>query len=239
MISGFLVKKGQMTSIFTQDGKRIGVTKCIAKPLKVIQVKNIEKDGYESVQVAYGVKKHLNQAIDKKISKLKMDIKPQYFKEFKSLSDQAIEVGSEINVESVFTAGEKIDVTGISKGHGFAGVIKRHGMKKQPLLGASNRVRHMGSIGAQTPSKVVKGKKMPGHFGVITVTTSGLEVFSINPETKEIPLLKLKLVLKLLELIKKFGLKKVRVMPVMVTKLLQFLLVVELLLVQMVNKITL
>jgi large subunit ribosomal protein L3 len=59
-------------------------------------------------------------------------------------------------------------------------------MKKQPLLGASNRVRHMGSIGAQTPSKVVKGKKMPGHFGVETVTTSGLEVFSVNPETKEI-----------------------------------------------------
>lgn len=186
MISGFLVKKGQMTSVYTTDGKRVAVTKCVAKPLKVTQTKSTDKDGYEAIQVAYGAKKHLDRAIDAKMSKLKLDIKPQYFKEFKSLSDQAIEVGSEIAIESVFTAGEEIDATGISKGHGFAGVIKRHGMKKQPLLGASNRVRHMGSIGAQTPSKVVKGKKMPGHFGVETTTVSGIEIFSINPESQEI-----------------------------------------------------
>jgi len=186
MISGFLVKKGQMTSVYTPDGKRVAVTKCVARPLKVTQVKNNEKDGYEAIQVAYGAKKHLDHATDSKISKLKLDIKPQYFKEFKSISDQPIEVGSEINVESVFTAGEEINAVGVSKGHGFAGTVKRWGMKKQPLLGASNRVRHMGSIGAQTPGKVVKGKKMPGHFGVVTVTTSGLEIFSINPESQEI-----------------------------------------------------
>ncbi len=186
MISGFLVKKGQMTSVYTEDGKRIAVTKCVAQPLKVTQVKSVEKDGYQSIQVAYGAKKHLDQATESKLSKINLDIKPQSFKEFSLTSDQPVEVGSDITIESVFTAGDIIDVTGISKGHGFAGVVKRHGFKKQPLLGASNYVRHPGSIGAQTPGKVVKGKKMPGHFGVETVTVSGLQIFSINPDTKEI-----------------------------------------------------
>jgi large subunit ribosomal protein L3 len=186
MISGFLVKKGQMTSVYTEDGKRISVTKCTAQPLKVTQIKTIEKDGYQSVQVAFDSKKHIDKATSGKISKLKLDIKPRFFQEFKLTSDQIPEVGSDITIESVFNTGETIDITGVSKGHGFAGVIKRHGMRKQPLLGASNRVRHMGSIGAQTPGKVVKGKKMPGHFGVETVTISGSQIFSINPDTKEV-----------------------------------------------------
>ena len=186
MISGFLVKKGQTTSVYTDDGKRIAVTKCIAQPLKVTQIKTVEKDGYQSVQVAYGVKKNLDKATSGKMAKAALDIKPKSFKEFKLTTDQALEVGSDINIESVFNAGDIINVTGISKGHGFAGVVKRHGFKKQPLLGASNYVRHPGSIGAQTPGKVVKGKKMPGHFGVQTVTVSGLQIFSINPDTKEI-----------------------------------------------------
>ena len=186
MISGFLVKKGQMTSVYTSEGKRIAVTKCLAPSLKVTQIKTEDKDGYSSVQIAYGTKKHLDKAVASKIDKLKLDIKPQFFKEFKLTGDQVPEIGSDIAVESVLTEGEIVDITGISKGHGFAGVVKRHGFKKQPLLGASNYVRHPGSIGAQTPGKVVRGKKMPGHFGVETVTVSGLEVFSINPETKEV-----------------------------------------------------
>lgn len=186
MISGFLIKKGQMTSVYTPDGKRIAVTKCVAQPLKVTQVKTVEKDGYVSVQVAYDSKKHLDSATTAKLAKLKLDIKPRFFKEFKLTSDQIPEAGTDIAIESVFTEGEMVDITGISKGHGFAGVVKRHGFKKQPLLGASNYVRHPGSIGAQTPGKVVKGKKMPGHFGVDTVTVSGLQIFSINPDTKEI-----------------------------------------------------
>jgi large subunit ribosomal protein L3 len=186
MISGFLVKKGQMTSVYTQDGQRVAVTKCIALPLKVTQVKTVEKDGYQSVQVAFDSKKHLDKATESKISKLKLDIKPRFFQEFKLTSDQIPEVGNDITIESVFQNGEVIDVTGISKGHGFAGVVKRHGFKKQPLLGASNYVRRPGSIGAQTPGKVVKGKKMPGHFGVETTTVFALEVFSMNPETNEV-----------------------------------------------------
>lgn len=186
MISGFLVKKGQMTSIYTPEGKRFGATKCVAQPLKVTQVKTVEKDGYQSIQVAYDSKKRLNKAIAGKMAKVALDIKPRFFKELKLTSDQVPEVGSEITIESVFNIGDIIDVTGTSKGHGYAGVIKRHNFKKQPILGSSDRVRHPGSIGAQTPSKVVKGKKMPGHFGVDTVTVSSLEIFSINPETKEI-----------------------------------------------------
>ncbi len=186
MISGFLVKKGRMTSIFTPEGKRVGVTKCVALPLKITQVKTVEKDGYQSVQVAYDSKKRPNKAIEGKMTKIKLDIKPRFFKELKITSDQIPEVGSEITIESVFNTGDIVDVTGTSKGHGYAGVVKRHGFKKQPLLGASNYVRRPGSIGAQTPGKVVKGKKMPGHFGVDTVTVSRLEIFSTNPETNEI-----------------------------------------------------
>jgi len=186
MISGFLVKKGQMTSVYTPDGQRVAVTKCKALPLKVIQIKNVTKDGYNSVQIAFDSRKNLNQATAKKISNLKLDIKPRFFKEFKLTSDQIPEVGSDITIDKVFEDNDLIDVTGIAKGRGFAGVVKRHGFKKQPLLGASNYVRRPGSIGAQTPGKVVKGKKMPGHFGVETVTVSGLEIISIDSENKEI-----------------------------------------------------
>ncbi|MDD4106510.1 MAG: 50S ribosomal protein L3 [Candidatus Shapirobacteria bacterium] len=186
MISGFLVKKGLMTSVYTPDGKRIAVTKCIAKPLKVTQIKTTDKDGYQSIQVAGGSKKRINKATTGKMVKLSLDIKPSFFKEFKLVSDQIPTIGDEIAIESVFNNGDIVDITGTSKGRGFAGVVKRHGFKKQPLLGASNYVRRPGSIGAQTPGKVVKGKKMPGHFGVDTVTVSSLEIISINPETKEI-----------------------------------------------------
>lgn len=166
MISGFLVKKGRMTSVYTEDGKKIAVTKCIAQPLTVTKIRSQEKDGYQAVQISYN------------------DSKKK--KEFKLISDQTPEINSQISFDSVFAIGDKVDVTGISKGRGFAGVIKRHGFKKQPLLGASNYVRHPGSIGAQTPSKVVKGKKMPGHMGNVNKTVTGLQIFSINPENKEI-----------------------------------------------------
>ena len=187
MISGFLVKKGQMTSIFTEDGKRIAVTKCVAKPLIVTQVKNKEKDGYEAVQVAYGQRKGLDKATSTKLNKIKVEGTPKGFQEFDLVSSEQVpEVGSQISIDTVFAAGDKIDATGISKGRGFAGVIKRHGMKEQPLLGASDRVRHPGAIGAQTPAKVVRGKKLPGHMGNVNKTVENLKIVSINPENNEI-----------------------------------------------------
>ncbi len=168
MISGFIVKKGQMTSIFTQDGKRIAVTKCFALPLTVTQIKNEEKDGYSAIQT---------KTTFPKLNKIK---------EFNLITDQTPEVGSSISIDTVFAVGDNVDITGISKGRGFAGVIKRHGFKKQPILGSSDRVRHPGSIGAQTPSKVVRGKKMPGHMGNVNKTVENLKIISINPETNEI-----------------------------------------------------
>lgn len=186
MISGFLVQKGQMTSIFTEDGKRIAVTKCIAKPLIITQVKDLEKDGYQAVQVAYGQRKRLDQSTSSKLKKLKIEGTPKGFQEFFLTSDQTPEVGSGISFENIFTVGEKVDITGVSKGRGFAGVIKRHGFKKQPILGASDRIRHPGSIGAQTPGKVVRGKKMPGHMGNVNKTVENLKIIAINPENNEI-----------------------------------------------------
>lgn len=186
MISGFLVKKGQMTSIFTPDGKRIAVTKCIAKPLIVTQIKTKEKDGYQAVQVAYGQRKKLNKATSTKLGKLKIESLPKGFQEFSLTSDQLPQPGTDISIETIFTPGDNIDATGISKGRGFAGVIKRHGFKKQPILGSSDRVRHPGSIGAQTPGKVVRGKRMPGHYGNVNKTIENLKIISINPETNEI-----------------------------------------------------
>jgi len=186
MISGFLVKKCQMTSLYTPDGKRIAVTKCIAKPLTVTQIKSTQKDGYQAVQVAYGERKKLDKSTSTKLTKLKIENLPKGFQEFDLTTDQIPEIGSNISIDTVFTVGEEIDVTGISKGHGFAGVIKRHGFKKQPIRGSSDRVRHPGSIGAQTPSKVVRGKKMPGHFGNVNKTIENLKIISINSETNEI-----------------------------------------------------
>lgn len=186
MISGFLIKKGQMTSIYTEDGKRIAVTKCSALPLIVTQIKTQEKDKYQAVQVAYGNRKRLNKTVSSKLDKLKIEASPKGFQEFALSSDQIPELGSNITVDSVFAVGDIVDATGISKGHGFAGVIKRWGFKKQPIRGSSDRVRHPGSIGAKTPGKVVKGKKMPGHFGNVNKTVENLKIVAINPENNEI-----------------------------------------------------
>lgn len=186
MISGFIARKGKMTSIFDEKGNRVAVTICQAKPLTVTQIKNLEKDKYEAVQVAFGDKKNINSAVSGKLKKNKLDIKPKNFKEFKKTSEEELTVGSQIAIDSVFAKDEIISVTGISKGKGYAGVIKKHGFKKQPIRGSSNYVRHPGAIGAQTPSKVVKGKKMPGHMGNISKTISGLKIFDIKKDTNEI-----------------------------------------------------
>jgi large subunit ribosomal protein L3 len=187
MISGFIAKKGPMTNTYSDKGKRISATKLIVKPLVVSQLKTIDKDGYRSVQVAFGVKKRLDQSTAKKVKKLKLDFNPQRFQEFDLTTDTIPEVGSFITVDSVLEVGETVDITGTSKGRGFAGVIKRYGFQRQPVSGGqSDRVRAPGAIGAQTPGKVIKGKKMPGHYGNVTKTVTNLKIVSINPETNEI-----------------------------------------------------
>lgn len=181
MISGFIAQKRQMTSLFTPDGKRIAVTRCLAKPLVVTNI------GDSSIQLAYGQKRRLNQSVKGKLAKIKLAISPKGFKEFKKISDQPLNLGDQLTIDKVFKEGDIVNVTGTSKGHGFAGVIKRWGFHRQPVTGGqSDRVRAPGAIGAQTPGKVIKGKKMPGHYGNVTKTVTYLKIISLEPETNEI-----------------------------------------------------
>jgi len=165
MISGFIAQKQAMTSLFTPEGKRVGVTALKFSPLKVNRLRTIEKDGYQAVQVKVN---------DKKLC------------EFDLLDKEKVpELNSEITIDSVFSPGDRVYVSGKSKGRGFAGVIKRWGFARQPVTGGqSDRVRAPGSIGAQTPGKVVRGKKMPGHYGHATATVTNQKVFSIDAEQK-------------------------------------------------------
>lgn len=181
MISGFVVKKGRMTSVYLPDGKKIAVTACLCPFLVVTQVKSQDKDKYSAIQVAFGDKRRINKSISAKLTKLKIDKTPKGFREFNITTDKIPAIGDKITIDSVFTPGDAVGVTGISKGHGFAGVIKRYGFHRQPVTGGqSDRVRAPGSIGAQTPGKVVKGKKMPGHYGNVTKTIKGLKIINID-----------------------------------------------------------
>jgi len=188
MISGYIVKKGEMTSIFTEKGKKISVTKCLALPLTVTQIKTLEKDTYSAIQFAIGQKKRLDSAVSKKLAKIKIDLKPSRFIEFKPLSlEELPKVGDQVTFDSVFAINDSVSVSGTSKGRGFAGVIKRHGFRRQPVTGGqSDRTRAPGSIGAQTPGKVIKGKKMPGHYGNHTTSVLNLKVVSYNPENHQV-----------------------------------------------------
>lgn len=162
MISGFIAQKKEMTSVFTPEGKRVAVTILKAFPLTVNRLRTLEKDGYQAVQVKYN---------DKKLC------------EFDLSSETIPELNSSISVDSIFNPGDKVYATGKSKGRGFAGVIKRWGFHRQPVTGGqSDRVRAPGSIGAQTPGKVVRGKKMPGHYGNATATITNLKVFSVDKD---------------------------------------------------------
>lgn len=183
MISGFIFKKVGMTSVFTPEGKLVPVTKCAFRPLTVTQLKTADKDGYQSVQLAYGQRKHLSKPVSGKLKKLDLSISPAKFKEFKIDAGVDLKIGQELSADQIFQPGDLVRVTGISKGRGFAGVIKRYGFQRQPVTGGqSDRVRAPGAIGAQTPGKVIKGKKMPGHYGNKTKTIQNLKVVSVDKD---------------------------------------------------------
>ena len=177
------IKRG-MTRIFSKDGNSVPVTVIEAKPNRVAQIKTKDIDGYAAVQVSSG---------EIKSSKLTKPLAGHYSKaaieagrslnEFRIMGDEEINLGDSLNV-SEFEVGQKIDVTGQSKGKGFAGVVKRHNFKMQDAThGNSISHRAPGSIGqCQTPGRVYKGKKMAGHMGAMTVTTQSLEVVSVDNE---------------------------------------------------------
>jgi len=163
MISGYIAQKKSMSNIYNDKGQRIAVTALLAKPVTVSLLRNKLRDGYDAIQIAYGVKGHM---------------------EFEPSNLEALpEVNAEITPELVFTIGDDISVTAKTKGHGFAGVIKRYGFRRQPVSGGqSDRVRAPGSIGAQTPGKVIRGKKMPGHYGNKNMTVTHLKVISFDTD---------------------------------------------------------
>ena len=183
MKKGIIAKKIGMTQIFSEDGSLIPVTVLQAGPCYVTQVKTIENDGYEAVQVGFDdvreklvtkpVKGHLDKAGVQTL---------RFMKEFKFENASEYKLGQEIKAD-IFEAGDKIDVTGKSKGKGFQGAIKRHGQHRGPMAHGSKFHRHQGSNGsATTPGRVFKGKGMPGHMGSVKVTVQNLEVVKVDTE---------------------------------------------------------
>ena len=173
-------KKVGMTQIFDEKGYVIPVTVIEAGPCTVAQVKSTENDGYNAVQLGFGEvkEKHINKPEKGHFAKSKLSSK-KHLREFR-VDTADVKVGDEIKAD-VFAAGDKIDVQGITKGKGFQGVIKRHGQSRGPMGHGSMYHRRPGSMGpTSTPGRVFKGKNLPGHMGVETVTIQNLEVVKVD-----------------------------------------------------------
>ena len=183
MKKAILGTKIGMTQIFNEDGKVVPVTVVLAGPCTVVQKKTVETDGYEAVQVGYGEvkEKSLNKPMKGHFAKADTAAK-KYLREFRLEDVASLNVGDEIKAD-IFEAGEKVDVTGISKGKGFAGPMKRWGLHRGPMSHGSGYHRGSGSMGAcSNPGRVMKGKKLPGHMGVERVTVQNLEVVKVDAE---------------------------------------------------------
>ena len=184
MIKAIIGKKVGMTQIFDESGKVIPVTVIEAGPCVVVQKKTEEKDGYNAVQLGFeDVKEHKLTKPEAGHLK-KAGVAPKkYLKEFRFDDCTGFNVGDELKAD-VFKAGDKIDVTGISKGKGYAGVIKRWGAQRTPTSHGGGPVhRHAGSMGSGTdPSRIFKGKIGAGHMGVEQVTVENLDVVKVDPE---------------------------------------------------------
>ena len=181
MKKAILAKKVGMTQIFSENGELIPVTVLQAGPCVVTQVKTVENDGYEAVQVGFEDirEKLVNKPKKGMFDKAGVPYK-RYVRELKLEGEYAVK--DEIKAD-IFEAGDKIDATAIAKGKGFQGAIKRHGQSRGPMAHGSKYHRHAGSNGAcSSPSKVFKGKKMPGHMGGKKVTTQNLEVVRVDAE---------------------------------------------------------
>ena len=181
MKKAILAKKVGMTQIFNEAGELVPVTVLQAGPCVVTQVKTVENDGYDAVQVGFADKREklVNKPVKGMFDKAGVSYK-RYVREFKLEGEYAVK--DEIKAE-IFEAGDKVDATAIAKGKGFQGAIKRHGQSRGPMAHGSKYHRHAGSNGAcSSPSKVFKGKRMPGHMGGKKVTTQNLEIVRVDAE---------------------------------------------------------
>ena len=175
-----------MTQILSKDGEAIPVTLVKAGPVTVTQVKTVETDGYTAVQVGYGEGKNLSNAVAGHVKKA--GVTPKTLKEVRVSDLGEMKVGDSFDV-SLFAVGDNVDVTGVSKGKGFAGTIKRHNFKRQRKThGGKGDTRKVGSIGSMYPQKIFKGKTMAGRMGHEQVTVKNLTVAYVDAEDNVIGL---------------------------------------------------
>ena len=187
MKKAILATKVGMTQVFAEDGSFIPVTVLQAGPCPVVQVKTAEKDGYDAVQVGFGDirEKLVNKPMKGHFAKANVTNK-RFLKEFRFENAAEYSVGQEIKAD-IFAAGDKIDASGVSKGKGYAGAIKRFGLSRGPMGHGSKYHRHAGSNGpATTPGRVFKGKHMPGQMGNVNVTVQNLEVVRVDVDNNMI-----------------------------------------------------
>ena len=181
-MKGILGKKIGMTQIFTEHGEVIPVTVVEAGPVVVTQIKTTENDGYTAIQVGFQDAKEKSLNKPQKGHLAAANVLKKHLKEFRVEAVDAYTVGQEIKAD-VFAAGEMIDVTGISKGKGFQGPIKRHGQSRGPETHGSRYHRRPGSMGACSyPGRVFKNKKLAGHMGSVKVTVQNLEVVRVDAD---------------------------------------------------------
>ena len=183
MKKAILATKVGMTQIFNEDGVLTPVTVLQARTVVVTQVKTVENDGFSAVQVGFADKREklVNKPLKGHFDKAGVSYK-RYIREFKLEDAENYALGQEIKAD-IFVAGDKIDVTAISKGKGFQGAIKRHGQSRGPMAHGSKFHRHAGSNGSSSdPSRVFKGKKMPGQMGNKKVTVQNLEIVRVDAE---------------------------------------------------------
>lgn len=177
-------KKVGMTQIFAEDGKIIPVTVVETVPSVIVQIKDEATDGYQAIQLGFDEKKkekHINKPEKGHFAKANVPVK-RFLKEFKLDNAAELNVGDVLGVDQ-FADGDVLDVTGTSKGHGYAGTIKRWGTHRGPMTHGSHYHRGPGSLGAcSDPSRVFKGKKLPGHYGVDTVTIQNLDLVKVDTE---------------------------------------------------------
>lgn len=185
-MKGILGRKIGMTQVFTKSGKLIPVTVVSVEPNVVTQIKTKENDGYEAIQLGFDTKRE-KLATKASIGHTnKANTTPKrFFREIKGVEISNYTLGQEVKVD-IFTEGEMVDVTGTTKGKGFQGVIKRHGQSRGPMGHGSHYHRKPGSMGTMRPMRVFKGKALPGHTGIDTVTIQNLEIVAVDVENNVI-----------------------------------------------------
>ena len=187
MKKGILAIKVGMTQIFNDNGELVPVTVLQAGPCAVTQVKTVDNDGYDAVQVGFVDKRNklVNKPQKGHFEKAGVSYK-RYVREFRFENAAEYKLADEIKAD-IFAEGDRVDVTAISKGKGFQGAIKRHGQSRGPMAHGSKYHRHAGSNGAcSDPSRVFKGKKMAGHIGSVQVTVQNLDVVRVDAENNVI-----------------------------------------------------